>query len=68
MCGSFLWKYNELLHDSVHDLVETVKFSDGVTLAPWSIQNAQELSFSQGAAILHADGTVTYDALASAAP
>jgi hypothetical protein len=55
------------LHDAVHELVESVKFSDGVTLAPWSIQNAKGLNFTEGAAILHADGTITYDTLATAA-
>jgi len=56
------------LHDGVHELLKTVKFSEGVTLAPSSIQNAKDLTFGQGAAILHADGTITYDALNAAAP
>jgi hypothetical protein len=50
------------LHSSIHKLLESVKFSDDVTLAPHSIQNAK-LNFTQGAAILHADGTITYDTL-----
>jgi hypothetical protein len=54
------------LHDGVHELVDSVKFGDGVTLAPSSIQNAKELTFQQGAAILHADGTITYDTLTAA--
>jgi hypothetical protein len=55
------------LHDAVHELVDSVKYGEGVTLAPSSIQNAKDLTFSQGAAILHADGTITYDALEAAA-
>jgi hypothetical protein len=54
------------LHDGVHELVESVRFSDGVSLAPSSVHNAKELTFSQGAAILHADGTITYDTLTAA--
>lgn len=56
------------LHDEVHALCESVKFSEEATLAPWSIQNAKNLTFSEGAAILHADGTVTFDTLATVTP
>jgi hypothetical protein len=55
------------LHDAVHELCDSVKYGEGVTLAPSSIQNAKDLTFSQGAAILHGDGTITYDALEAAA-
>jgi len=48
----------EDLHRNLHELIETVKYSEGVTLAPGSIQRAADLSFKQGAGILRPDGAV----------
>lgn len=51
------------LHRRLHELVEGVKWDKaGTSLAPHSIQKA-ELNFKQGAAILHPDGTVSYNPL-----
>ncbi len=46
------------LHNQLHDLIDTVRLEEGVTLAPSSIQRAATLNFSEGAAVLKTDRTV----------
>jgi hypothetical protein len=47
------------LHDQLHSLIDRITFDgDGTTLAPSDIRRA-DLNFAEGAAVLHADGTVT---------
>jgi len=48
----------EDLHSALHKLIEEITYTEGVTLAPGSIQRAADLSFKQGAGILKPDGTV----------
>ncbi|MBV8762519.1 MAG: hypothetical protein JO257_34865, partial [Deltaproteobacteria bacterium] len=56
----------EDLHRDLHELIEGIKWDKaGTSLAPSSIQRAK-LNFSEGAAILYPDGTVSYDTLAAA--
>ncbi len=57
---------SESLHRQLHELIEGVKFGEGVTLAPGSIQRAADLNFKQGAAILHPDGSVELRPLGAA--
>ncbi len=54
---------HEDLHRRMHELIEGVKWDkNGTSLAPHSIQKA-DLTMSEGAAILHPDGTITYNPL-----
>jgi hypothetical protein len=45
------------LHDRLHDLIDELQLGDG-TLAPHSIRSSGDLIFTEGAAVLRADGSV----------
>jgi hypothetical protein len=45
------------LHDDLHDLIDEIPFGEG-TLAPHSIRSSADLSFAEGAAVLHPNGSV----------
>jgi hypothetical protein len=57
----------EDLHAALQNLIDAVQWDkSGISLAPSSIRRAP-LNFTEGAAILYPDGTISYDTLTAAA-